>query len=94
MFRMQSLAVAQGERAVSRLRFALSAAMLMGIIGAGASALADDRSGNDVIAPQAAKPPSGDATKKPGARRPRAPQVTPPMTPGCPYRGAKLELVV
>ena len=79
---------------MSRLRFALLAAMLMGIIGAGASALADDGSGNDVIAPQAAKPPSGDATKKPGARRPRAPQVTPPMTPGCPYPRAHLRMVV
>ena len=94
MFRMQSLAVAQGERAVSLLRFALLAAMLLGAIGAGASVLADDGSGNDAIVPQAAKPPSGDTTKKPGARRPRVPQVTPPMTPGCPYRGAKLELFV
>lgn len=40
------------------------------------------------------QPPSGESVGKPGARKPRSPQVTPPMTPGCPYRGAKLELIV
>ena len=79
---------------MSRLRFVLLAGMLWGAFGAGAPALADDKSRDGPVAPQEAQPPSGEATVEPKARRPRTPQVRPPMTPGCPYRGAKLELIV
>jgi hypothetical protein len=94
MFRIQAKSVTEGERAVSRLRYVLLAGMLMGTIGASAPALANDETRDGAAAPQRVQPPSKDATSKPGSGQPRTPQVAPPMTPGCPYRGAKLELIV
>ena len=80
---------------MSRLSFLLLAGMVLGPIGVGAAALANDGSRDGAVVPQEVQPPSGESVGKPGARsKPRSPQVTPPMTPGCPYRGAKLELIV
>ncbi len=79
---------------MSRLSFVLLAGMLLAPIGAGAPALANDGSRDGAAARQEVQPPSGEPAGKPGARKPRSLQVTPPMTPGCPYRGAKLELIV
>ncbi len=79
---------------MSRLSYVLLAGMLLGLIGVGGPALANDESRDSAVVPQEVQPPSGESVGKPGARKPRSPQVTPPMTPGCPYRGAKLELIV
>ncbi len=79
---------------MSRLSFLLLAGMLLGPIGVGAPALANDGSRDGAVVPQEVQPPSGESVGKPGARKPRSPQVAPPMTPGCPYRGAKLEMIV
>jgi hypothetical protein len=79
---------------VSRLSFMLLAGMLLGPIGVGAPALANDGSRDGAVVPQEVQPPSGESVGKPGAREPFSPQVTRPMMPGCPYRGAKLELIV
>lgn len=80
---------------MSRSSFVLLAGMLLGLIGVSAPALANDGYRGGARAPQQVQPPSGESAGEPRGRDPSAPQeVAPPMTPGCPYRGAKLELIV
>ena len=79
---------------MSRLKLLLMTGALLGAISAGAPVLANDGTRDGAATSQEARPPSGEATEQPQARNPQEPQVTPPMTPGCPYRGAKLELIV